>query len=174
MGLDSTVRVRFTEAMEVEYLGPYPYGYPVGGFLDFAFGTLGVTDPSQVLHFFSGGVRGGVTVDIRPEVNPRVCCDVTHTPFGDGSFDWIMADGPVTPLFNRYLYGVRGNFPEEGAVHAEARRLLRMGGAFGTLSPIIPEDIEGLVREKTYGVVTEPGHMVCGWHVMRRKAPGSP
>jgi SAM-dependent methyltransferase len=161
-------RVRFTEAMEASYLGPCPSGYPTGGFLDFAFGTLGVTDPEKVLHFFGGGVRGGVTVDIRPETNPTVCCDVTHTPFEDASFDWIMADGPITNLFNMLLYGIPTKVPDEKDVLAEARRLLRPGGAFGTLHPIVPEDIEGLVREKSYAVITEPGRMVCGWHVMRR------
>ena len=161
-------RVRFTEAMEAEYLGPCPSGYPVGGFLGFAFETLGVTDPAQVLHFFGGGVRGGITVDLRPETNPTVCCDVRHTPFEDASFDWIMADGPVTPLFNMYLYGIPNGFPDEKDVILEAKRLLRVGGAYGTLTPIVPEDVDGLVREKSYAVITEPGRMVCGWHVMRR------
>jgi len=161
-------RVRFTEAMEAEYLGPCPSGYPSGGFLDFAFQTLGVTDPTKVLHFFGGGVKGGITVDLRAETNPTVCCDVTKTPFEDASFDWIMADGPITNLFNTILYGLPNNLPDEAAVLAEAKRLLRLGGTFGTLHPIVPEDIDGMTREKTYAVITEPGRMVCGWHVMRR------
>jgi len=161
-------RVRFTEAMEAEYLGPCPSGYPVGGFLEFAFNTLGVTDPDKVLHFFGGGVKRGITVDIRPETNPTVCCDVTKTPFEDASFDWIMADGPVSHIYNMLLYGIPANAPDEKKVLTEAKRLLRKGGMFGTLHPIVPEDVGGLVREKTYAVITEPGRMVCGWHVMRR------
>lgn len=162
------MRQEVEEIVEAEFLGDDDTGYPTGGFLEWAFDTMGVTDPDRVLHLFGGGVKRGITVDLRPETNPTYCCDVRNVPLPDGSVDWIMADGPITELFNTVLYGLPSKLPDEKEVSQEVRRLLRVGGRYGTLHPIVPEDIEGLVREKTYAVVMGPGRFVCGWHLMRR------
>jgi hypothetical protein len=161
-------RVELEDIVEAEFLGDEVAGYPTGGFLDWAFEKMGVTDPDRVLHLFSGGLKRGITVDLRPSTNPTVCCDAAHTPFEDASFDWIMADSPITDLLNTVLYGLPNSLPDEGELRSEVRRLLRPGGCYGFFNPIVPVDMEGLVREKTYAVVTGPGRIVAGWHLMRR------
>lgn len=152
---------------EVETFKECPGGYALG-FMARAYEILGVTDPDKVVHFFSGGVGSGITIDIRPEMNPTVVADVRSIPLPDASYDWIMADTPVTHLMNLYLYGVPSGCPSYQEYATEARRLLRIGGKLGTFDPIVPEDMPGLRRLKTYGVVFEPGRMVAGWHVMIR------
>jgi hypothetical protein len=152
---------------EVDFLGDCVGGY-AQGFLDFAFETLGVTDPDRVLHLFGGGLKRGITVDIRPDMNPTYCCDVRSIPLENGTQDWIMADPPLSDFLNSALYGIDDKNPTELELMLVARRLLKIGGAFGVLHFIVPPSIDGLTLEKTYAVIHEPGRCVAGWHVMRR------
>lgn len=160
-------RAVMERVIEAEFLDDEPTGY-AHGFLQWAFDRLGVTDPDKVLHLFSGGVKRGVTVDLRPETNPTVCCDAAHTPLDEASFQWIMADPPPNDLFNSVLYGLPSRLPSEQELLKEVKRLLVPGGVLGILQPTVPEDIPGLKLEKTYAVITGPSRFVCGWHVMRR------
>ena len=110
--------------------GPHPDGggYPLG-FLERAYPTLGVTDPTKVLHLCSGSVRIGVTVDIRPEMKPDIVADARHVPLPDESFDWIMADPPYAESYAEMLYGLGPkDYPKPGQIVKEMARLLRPGG----------------------------------------------
>jgi len=162
------LRAVLDEILEVEFLGDEDTGYPTGGFLAWAFERLGVTDPDRVVHLFGGAVKRGITVDIRPETNPTHCCDAAHTPIESDSVEWVMSDPPVSELFNQAFYGIPTKVPTEFEIMKEARRILKVGGCFGMIQPAVPEDIPGLVREKTYAFTTGAPRFVCGWHLLRR------
>lgn len=87
---------------------------------------------------FGGGVRSGVTVDIRPEIRPHVIADVRKLPFADESFDWVMADPPYAESYAEQLYGTGSVYPRPAQILAEAARVLRPGGRFGLLHYIAP------------------------------------
>jgi hypothetical protein len=162
------VRAVLEEILDVEFLGDEDTGYPTGGFLAWAYERLGVTEPDQVVHLFGGGLKRGVTVDLRPEMNPTYCCDAAHTPIDTGSVDWVMSDPPTSELWNAALYGIPSKLPTELELLTEVRRILKVGGCFGMLQPTVPENIPGLVREKTYAITTGAPRFVCGWHLLRR------
>lgn len=114
-------------------------GYPIG-FLDRAYMTLGVTDPTNVLHLCSGSMRIGVRVDIRPEMQPDIVADCRNVPLPDESFDWIMADPPYSENYAQSLYGTGADYPKPGQIIKEASRLLRPGGRVGILHFQVPMD----------------------------------
>jgi SAM-dependent methyltransferase len=150
-------------------------GYPVN-FLAPAYETLGVTDPSRVLHLCSGGVRSGVTVDIREEVRPHVVADARALPFAAASFDWIMADPPYAETYAEQLYGTGSAYPRPGQILAEAARLLRPGGRFGLLHYVAP-----MPRAKwkirllaVYGCYLGGNMAIRAWSVYEKFGPQLP
>ena len=145
-------------------------GYP-SNFLPYAYETMGVRDPSKVLHLFSGGVRVGITVDIRPECNPTIVADALHVPLEDESFDFIMADPPYGRSYAEHLYGTGKHFPRPSHILREASRLLRPGGRFGLLHYIVPKARHGLQQLGVWGVYIGPDFAIRAWTVYEKRQP---
>ena len=142
-------------------------GYPIG-FLDRAYQTLGVTDPTQVLHLCSGSMRIGVTVDIRPAMKPDIVADARHVPLPDASFDWIMADPPYSEEYARNLYDTEADYPRPGQLLKEASRLLRPGGRVGLLHFQVPMHRPPLRMVGVWGVSTGAGYAIRAWTVFEK------
>lgn len=153
-----------------EDFGPFPDGggYPLR-FLERAYALLGVTDPDRVLHLCSGSVRRGVTVDVRPEVNPTVVADARHTPFPDASFRWVLTDPPYSEEYARNLYGTEAHYPEPGAIMAEAARLLEPGGRVGMLHFEVPMIRRPLRLVGVWGVTTGLGYKIRAFTVAEKR-----
>lgn len=145
-------------------------GYPKK-FFEHAYLTLRVTDPARVLHMCAGGVRSGVTTDIRIEVKPMVVADCRALPFRDGSFDWVMADPPYAESYAEQLYGTGSVYPRPGHILREAARVLRPGGRVGLLHYIVPRARHGLRRVGTWGVFVGPDMAIRAWSVYEKAQP---
>lgn len=150
-------------------------GYPKG-FLPWAYsivrGQGGRVVPDEVVHLCSGSVREGVTVDIRPEVQPRIVADATATPLPDGVTDLVLIDPPYSAEYARNLYGTEYPLPQ--ALLREAARLVRPGGYIGLLHfqvPLQPSK-SGLRLVTVYGVTTGPGYAIRAWTLYRRDDTG--
>ena len=143
-------------------------GYP-HGFVEWALQQMGNPDPALVLHLCSGSVLTGVRVDIRPEMNPTVCCDARHTPFEDESFDFIMSDPPYAESYAENLYGTGQNYPKPGELLKEATRLLRPGGYFGILHFIVPVNKKPMKMINVWGVTTGSGYAIRAWSLFRKE-----
>jgi len=147
-------------------------GYPKG-FLEWAFEIMGVTDPSLVLHLCSGSIISGITIDIRPEMNPTYVCDCRHTPFPDESFDFILADPPYAENYAQNLYNTKEVFPKPGEILKEASRLLKIGGQIGLLHFIVPVTRRPMKIKKVYGITTGNGNAIRAWTLLEKVAEDS-
>jgi hypothetical protein len=159
----------FKEAL---YFGDFPDGggYPKG-FLRHAFESLGVTDPEKVLHLCSGSVRGGITVDIRPETKPSIVSDCRSVPLPDSSIQWIMADPPYAKDYAENLYGTGACYPKPGEILKEATRLLIPGGRVGLLHFIVPMIRKPLRIIGVWGITTGSGYAIRAWTVCEKLTP---
>lgn len=155
----------FEPAIDV---GPWHDGGYPHRFLERAYQTLGVTDPSRVLHICSGGVKVGVTVDVRAEVAPRVIGDARMLPFRDATFDWAMADPPYGESYAEQLYGTGESYPRPSHILSEASRVLRPGGRVGILHFIVPKARYGLRQVGCWGVYTGPDFAIRAWTVYEK------
>ena len=165
-GKGHPVMFNFSEA---EYYGDFPDGggYPIG-FLRRAFEIMEVDDPDAVLHLCSGSLLRGVTVDIRPDMNPTVCCDARHTPFPDASFRWILMDPPYSEEYARNLYGTGDAYPQPGELLREATRLLVPGGRVGLLHFQVPMFRKPLRLLGVWGITTGLGYAIRAFSVMEK------
>lgn len=147
-------------------LGAYPKG-----FLAWAYQLLGVSNPAGVLHLCSGGLRGGVTVDIRPEMKPAVVADVRKLPFADAAFDFVLADPPYSPEWNALLYGLpKRTYPSPMAILREAGRVTRAGGRLGILHYIVPQHAAATWRlVGVWGVTFSVGQRIRAFTVYERR-----
>ena len=146
-------------------------GYPIG-FLERAYLTLGVTDAPKVLHLCSGSMRIGVTVDIRPEMQPQIVADCRAVPLPDESFDWVMADPPYSEDYATNLYGTGADYPRPGQILAEACRLLRPGGRVGLLHFQVPMHRPPLSMVGVWGISTGAGYAIRAWTVFEKAQQG--
>ena len=137
-------------------------GYPKG-FLEWAFGIMGVKDPEKVLHLCSGSVKSGITVDIRAEKNPVICADCRNVPLPDSSVDFILADPPYDENYARTMYNTEASYPKPGQILKEAARLLRVGGKVGLLHFIVPMTRKPLKIRGIYGITTGNGTAIRAW-----------
>jgi SAM-dependent methyltransferase len=146
-------------------------GYPLT-FLERAYPTLGVTDPTKVLHLCSGSLRIGVRVDIRPEMEPDIIADCRSVPLPDESFDWIMADPPYSEDYATNLYGTGIDYPKPGQIIREASRLLRPGGRVGILHFQVPMHRPPLRMVGVWGITTGAGYAIRAWTVFEKAQAG--
>jgi SAM-dependent methyltransferase len=130
-------------------------GYPIG-FVEWAYEQMGIT---------------GIRVDIREETNPTVCCDARHTPFPDGSFDFILSDPPYAESYAENLYGTGSSYPKPGELLKEATRLLRPGGYFGILHFIVPMNKKPMKMINVWGVTTGAGYAIRAWSLFQKASP---
>lgn len=155
---------------DAEHYGDFPDGggYPKS-FLKHAFATLGVDDPSSVLHLCSGSMKSGVRVDIRPEVSPDIIADCRSVPLPDGSFDAIMCDPPYSEEYAHNLYGTGDSYPKPGQILKEACRLLRPGGRVGLLHFVVPMYRKPLKMIGVWGITTGLGYNIRAWTVLEKQ-----
>lgn len=146
-------------------------GYP-SNFLPFAYKTLGVTDPELVLHMCSGGVQVGITVDIRPEVKPKIVADARHIPLPDASVRWVMADPPYAESYAEQLYGTGNVYPRPRQLLIEAARLLAPMGRVGLLHYIVPRSPKGLRFVGAWGLFMGADMAIRAWSVYERDQDG--
>ena len=160
---------------EAEHFGEFPEGggYPLG-FLARAYDILGVTDPHRVLHVCSGSMRIGTRVDIRPETNPTVVADALALPFGDNSFEWVMADPPYNREYAQNLYGTSECYPDPHRLVNECLRVLLPGGKMGFMHHIIPKFHKPGKILKVYAISQGPGYNIRAWSVFTKVAEEAP
>lgn len=156
---------------EAEMFDDFPDGggYP-HNFLRRAFETLGVTDPDRVLHLCSGSMKRGITVDIRPEMKPKIVADCRAVPLPDASQQWIMADPPYARDYAENLYGTGKTYPKPGEILRESSRLLQIGGRVGLLHFIVPMSRKPLRLVGVWGITTGAGYAIRAWSVFEKEA----
>ncbi len=154
---------------EADHFDPFPEGggYPKR-FLEYAFASLGVTDPNKVLHLCSGSMQSGITVDIRAEKNPTYIADCRSVPLPDESIQWIMADPPYGETYAENLYGTGKVYPKPGQILKEAARLLQEGGRVGLLHFIVPMVRKPLKLQGVWGITTGAGYAIRAWSVFEK------
>jgi hypothetical protein len=154
---------------KVEHFTDFPDGggYP-HGFLEWAFGIMGVSNPASVLHLCSGSVVTGTRVDIRPEVTPDIVADCRSVPLPDGSFDFIMADPPYSPEYAENLYGTGASYPKPFEILTEAARLLRPRGLVGLLHFQVPYFRKPLHLVSVHGITQGIGYNIRAWTLLRK------
>jgi len=161
--------VMFGEPQIARHFDPFPDGggYPIG-FIEWAYNLMRVTDDDRVLHMCCGSVISGVTVDIRPELNPTIVADCRDIPLPDESFDWILADPPYSEDYATNLYGTGEHYPKPGEIAREAARLLKPGGLFGLMHFQVPMPRKPLGIVNVYGITTGAGYAIRAWTLMRK------
>ena len=120
--------------LEASHFGPMEQngGYP-RGLLDWLYPLMGVEDPDSVVHLCSGSIKRGVTVDIRPEMEPRIVSDCRDTKITANTVRWVVADPPPMPIYNEIIYGIPSKFPKSEEILTEAHRILVPGGKVAIL-----------------------------------------
>lgn len=117
------------------------------------------------LWLFSGVHKDpdGTTVDIKPELNPDVCCNCEKLPFEDESFDFVMLDPPYSEKEAKELY----NLPYFNILKVinEAARVCKPNGCVALLHRLItwhhPEETvhkKRLKIEALVGIFTIAGY----------------
>lgn len=156
---------QFSEAPFYDF--PEGGGYPKG-FLERAYMELGVTDAAKVLHLCSGSVRTGITLDIREEKKPIVVANCLSTPFGDETFQWILADPPYSEEYAKNLYGTESVYPSPAALCKEMSRLLKAGGRCGLLHFQVPMFRKPLRLVKVIGITTGLGYNIRAFSILEK------
>lgn len=142
-------------------------GYPKR-FMEWAMAEMGCSDPDSVLHLCSGSVQVGVTVDIRPELDPTIIADARNVPLEDESFNFIMIDPPYSETYAENLYGTGKTYPKPGELLKEAARLCNVGGLIGLLHFIVPVTRKPLKIRKVYGITTGNGTAIRAWTLLEK------
>jgi hypothetical protein len=157
------------------HFAPFPDGggYP-NGFVEWAFDEMQIhssvtLEPERVLHLCSGSMRVGITVDIRPEMNPTYVADCRATPFVSELFDFIMADPPYSEDYATNLYGTGKDYPKPGQILKEACRLLRPGGLVGLLHFQVPMSRKPLRLIQVFGITTGAGYAIRAWSLFKKE-----
>lgn len=136
--------------------GAYPVGFEAHILRQ---GLLGTQNAGDVLHVCSGGVSARWTVDIRPEVKPRIVASAAALPFQGGAFRAVLIDPPYNEQYAKQLYRVKG-LPTLKAMLAEAVRVLQPGGRVGLLHFVVPTRPNGARRVMVRGISTGPGFQI--------------
>lgn len=121
-------------------LGPTQTGYPGG----FPTGLVNAVRRKwwgkDRLWLFSGSFKdpSGVTVDIKPELEPKVVANCEDLPFEDNSFDFVFADPPYSEAEARELYGLP--YCNVVKVLNEMARVCKPGGHVLFLHRLVPQN----------------------------------
>ena len=161
--------IMYGKPQPAKYFDDFPDGggYPKG-FIEWAFDIMGVTDPSMVVHLCSGSVKIGITIDIRPEMNPTICCDCRNVPLKDEAIDFILADPPYAKDYAENLYKTGEFYPKPGEILKEASRILKIGGQVGLMHFIVPVTRRPLKMKHVYGITTGNGTAIRAWTLLEK------
>lgn len=146
----------------VPVFGRMPKGFLTG----VAQPILGVAR-DDILHICSGALRERWTVDIRPDVCPKVVADAWRLPFADNSFAAALLDPPYVPAWARQ-YGTK--YPPTYPILREAVRVVRPGGRVGILHFLVPHSPKGVRLVKCWGVSTGMGYQMRAFTVFEKDA----
>ena len=151
------------------HFGDFPDGggYPKG-FIEWAFSIMGVKDPEDVVHLCSGSIKTGITVDIRPELNPDIVADCRNTGIASNSIHFILADPPYAQDYAENLYGTGSVYPKPGEILKEASRILVDGGLVGIMHFIVPMTRKPLKMLGVWGITTGAGYAIRAWSLFRK------
>ena len=154
---------------EADYFGDFPDGggYP-RRFLEKAFEIMGVTDPEKVLHVCSGSMKIGITVDMRPEMHPKIVADARSLPFAADTFQWIMTDPPYSQEYAENLYGTGDAYPNPHSLCDECLRVLKPGGYLGFMHHIVPKFHKPGRLLKVYTITQGVGYNVRAWSLFTK------
>ena len=143
-------------------------GFPLR-FLEWVYENWGVKNPSNVLHICSGSVITGIRVDIRISKHPTLVANAIRLPLADNSFEWIIADPPYSAEYAQNLYGTGNAYPSPHTLTQEALRVLRPGGRFGLLHPMIPKFRKPGKLLDTFGITTGIGYNIRAFSVLTKE-----
>ena len=147
-------------------------GFPIG-FLEWVFEELGVRNATKVLHICSGSVITGVRVDIRRSTRPDVVANALKLPFKNNTFEFVISDPPYSKEYAENLYGTGQFYPSPHLLTDEALRVLRVGGKFGLLHPMIPKFHKPGKLIGTYGITTGIGYNIRAFSVLTKLGSAS-
>ena len=120
---------------------------------------------SRRLWVCSGGVRDGVTVDIRREVGPAIVADGESLPIRSDRFDFVCLDPPYSEAEAAELYGT--GYPNPLRLLVEAWRVTRPGGHILFLHRLVPGTMPGLPMRSANVVGIVGVARVGAWSNMR-------
>ena len=145
---------------DVWILGPPDNGYPGG----FPRGLINRVKRrwwgKERLWVCSGRVRdGGITVDIKREVNPKIIANGEYLPIRPDRFDFVFLDPPYSESEAKEMYGT--GYPNPFKLLKEAWRVTKGGGHVLFLHRLIPGSMLGLPM-RSQNVVAIVGLAVSG------------
>ena len=152
---------------DVWILGPPDNGYPGG----FPRGLINRVKRrwwgKERLWVCSGRVRdgGGITVDIKREVNPKIIANGEYLPIRPDRFDFVFLDPPYSESEAKEMYGT--GYPNPFKLLKEAWRVTKGGGHVLFLHRLIPGSMLGLpMRSQNVVAIVGVGR-VGAWSNMR-------
>ena len=140
--------------------GIHVHGRFPAGFLTWVIRNrlLGEVSAHEILHICSGSLREPITVDIRPETNPKIVADGASLPFRDDSFRAVLMDPPYSDDYARNLYGTEN--PRPSHLLREAIRVLEPQGRAAILHVAVPMTPKGAHFVDCKGFTTGAGFRI--------------
>ncbi len=130
---------------------PYPGSFPNGLIDKLRIRWWG----KKRLWVCSGGFHdpnGGVTLDMKREVDSTIVADGQLLPFKDATFDFVFADPPYSAEEAKRLYGVKN--PNVHKIVAEMWRVVKPHGTIALMHRLVPTSKDG------YENCPDPGFIV--------------
>lgn len=126
---------------------------------------------TNCLHMFSGSTHPTfwmTTTDMRHDAAPNVASSFDALPFGDESFEAVMADPPYADHYQKQ-WG--GDLPKPKSILREAVRLVKPGGLIGILHIIIiPAYKElGVKRIALHPILAGPNNAIRVFNVFQKR-----
>ncbi len=152
--------------------GSYFYGAYPRGYLDRMYALFQEEVQGQVLHLFSGTIRGDgektFTFDIKNEVGPTNCGDAHKISevFEKEKFDIIFADPPYGENYKKY----KTDPIRRKVIIRECISILKDGGFLVWLDTIIPQwrNLDGWRYRGNIGIAQSTNHVVRGVTILQK------
>lgn len=124
----------------------------------------------SVLHLCSGTVKEDVTIDLKRELRPTICCDAQNLPLRPNSYSLVTFDPPYSKRDANVYYGVP--YLSVPKVMKQVLMILKPGGFFCILDVRYPSyhRSEGWRLIGLIGVVTGFGKITRILSVFQKKA----
>lgn len=121
----------------------------------------------ETLHMFSGSCDWGVSTDIRAETGADVVASYDRLPFGDDTFEHVIADPPYA---NHWANEWHAELPKPKRILGEAARVVSSGGLIGILHIIVVPAYKEYEVERVgiHPVLCGPNNAVRAFNVFRK------